>query len=267
MTDRPPPANTGFYFDDETLENILYDEPGTGAGPSPAGLFASTEPFVSTILHAFGRGETDEGLHGMAELLARGEAVRVSNLIRFTALGESLIPGGRGPVGRSRRRPPRALREEAVSIHGRPWERLAAAQGVDPVGADRGASREPGNGHPLRPAGGGGVPRHPNEALERRSGISCASGGHQERKPMTTRWKPPESRFTRVFAQSGKSTPFPSQLLLLNLRKSTQVARHPAQPGVSIREVTSCPAWHDFCSFPRQAGDYLLSGKRGGTWP
>lgn len=102
MSDRPPPTNTGFFFDDETLESILYDGPGAGAGPSPAGLFGSTEPIVSTILHAFGRGETGEGLHGMAELLAGCNPVRVTNLIRFTSLLESLIPGVPRPIVQDR---------------------------------------------------------------------------------------------------------------------------------------------------------------------
>jgi tetratricopeptide (TPR) repeat protein len=101
MTDRPPPANTGFVFDDEPLENILYDD--SGAGPTPAGLFASAEPFVSAILQAFERGKADEGLHGMAELLARGDPVSTSNLIRFTVLIGSLVPSVPYPIVQYRR--------------------------------------------------------------------------------------------------------------------------------------------------------------------
>jgi tetratricopeptide (TPR) repeat protein len=111
MTDRPPPANTGFVFDDEPLESILYDDPGAGAGPTPAGLFASAEPFVSTILQAFERGEVDEGLHGMAELLARGDPVNASNLIRFAVLIGSFIPNVPCPIVRDRGVPYEALLE------------------------------------------------------------------------------------------------------------------------------------------------------------
>jgi len=109
MTDRPPPANTGFVFDDEPLESILYDDPGAGSGPTPAGRFASAEPFVSAILQAFERGEVDEGLHGMAELLARGDPVNASNLIRFAVLIGSFIPNVPCPIVRDRGVPYEAL--------------------------------------------------------------------------------------------------------------------------------------------------------------
>jgi tetratricopeptide (TPR) repeat protein len=102
MTDRPPPTNTGFLFDDEPLESILYDDTGAGAGPSPAGLFTSAEPFVSAIFQAFERGDMEEGLHGMAELLARGDPVRVSNLIRFAVLMGSFIPSVPCPIVQDR---------------------------------------------------------------------------------------------------------------------------------------------------------------------
>jgi tetratricopeptide (TPR) repeat protein len=102
MTDRPPQANSGFFFDDEPLESILYDDTGVGAGPSAAGLFASAEPFVSAIFQAFERGDMEEGLHGMAELLARGDPVRVSNLIRFAVLMGSFIPSMPCPIVQDR---------------------------------------------------------------------------------------------------------------------------------------------------------------------
>ena len=111
MTVRPLPANTGFVFDDEPLESILYDDPGAGAGPTPAGLFASSEPFVSKILQAFEREEVDEGLHGMAELFACGDPVSASNLNRFAVLIGSFIPSVPCPIVQDRGVPYGALLE------------------------------------------------------------------------------------------------------------------------------------------------------------
>jgi tetratricopeptide (TPR) repeat protein len=111
VTNRPPPANTGFVFDDEPLESILYDDTGAGAGPTPAGMFSSSAPFVSTILQAFERGKVDEGLHGIAELLARGDPVNASNLNRFAVLIASFIPNVPCPIVQDRGVPYEALLE------------------------------------------------------------------------------------------------------------------------------------------------------------
>ncbi len=90
MAERIPPAPEGFVFDDEPLECILYDMPG--AGPTPAGMFASVEPFVAAIEDAFDRGDQDEGLRIMARLLCGGDSVSIPDMIRFAFRIGSLIP-------------------------------------------------------------------------------------------------------------------------------------------------------------------------------
>jgi tetratricopeptide (TPR) repeat protein len=86
----PKSAFPAFVFDDEPLESILYGEPGTG--PTPACLFAPAEPFVSAIMEAFVQGNVEEALRRMAELLASGDPVSISDLIGFTLLIGSFIP-------------------------------------------------------------------------------------------------------------------------------------------------------------------------------
>jgi len=113
MTDRPPPADMGFVFDDEPMESILYDDFGTG--PSPAGLFASSGVFVSAIIQAFERGAVDEGLHEMAELFARGDPVSASDLFRFAMLFGSLVPSVPYPIVQDRGVPYDPLLEHLFS--------------------------------------------------------------------------------------------------------------------------------------------------------
>jgi tetratricopeptide (TPR) repeat protein len=93
MTADPPRVNNenaGFFFDDETLENILYGS--ESSGPTPANLFLHSRRLVDEIWQVHHQGDISENLSLLSTIGAKKMSLSIPMAFKLAIVLGGIIP-------------------------------------------------------------------------------------------------------------------------------------------------------------------------------